>query len=146
MAMACPNCKHPILILDRLLRQYPCKRCGVLLKAPDRLHGFAAYILFLFALLGIPIFHSVAVQFRGYLPFWSVPTFYVALIGILTTFYIAKRFFYTPELATTIGGYCMQCGYDMTGNQSKRCPECGTKYVYGEACQKDGAADADCRM
>lgn len=27
---------------------------------------------------------------------------------------------------------CRQCGYDLTGNESKRCPECGTEFTFKE--------------
>ncbi len=30
-------------------------------------------------------------------------------------------------------GYCRCCGYNLAGNESGRCPECGTDIVIGEA-------------
>ena len=30
------------------------------------------------------------------------------------------------EVWTKLAGYCDQCGYDLTGNTTGRCPECGT--------------------
>jgi hypothetical protein len=31
-----------------------------------------------------------------------------------------------PEIRKRVGGLCLQCGYDLTGNTSGICPECGT--------------------
>lgn len=51
-----------------------------------------------------------------YIPFWPV----VAIpIGVFLF-----RFFRRPRL---IPGRCYQCGYNLTGNTSGTCPECGTE-------------------
>lgn len=41
--------------------------------------------------------------------------------------------------ARRIRGQCVSCGYDLTGNRSGRCPECGTAVSYREI----RASDAD---
>ncbi len=52
------------------------------------------------------------------------------MIGLpLLTAYVVSRFIYTNlrwRWEETDGRYCLACGYDLTGNVSGRCPECGT--------------------
>ena len=51
---------------------------------------------------------------------WGVP---------LLLAYVASRVLYTHMRWQTVhdtkGRYCDRCGYDLTGNVSGRCPECG---------------------
>jgi hypothetical protein len=35
-------------------------------------------------------------------------------------------------------GYCQKCGYDLTGNESGRCPECGTQVAVEQHKASDG--------
>jgi hypothetical protein len=53
-------------------------------------------------------------------PGWefTVPTWVVFLVVVVLTV-IAFRLSAVPE------GCCLKCGYDLTGNVSGRCPECG---------------------
>jgi len=52
------------------------------------------------------------------LPFW-LPT---AIAFVLTIFLFAKR---RRSKRMSLGGFCSRCRYDLTGNQSGTCPECG---------------------
>jgi|GEM_PF-2388536 len=52
------------------------------------------------------------------LPFW-LPT---AIAFVLTTFLIAKK---RRSKRLSLEGFCNRCRYDLTGNQSGTCPECG---------------------
>jgi uncharacterized paraquat-inducible protein A len=38
--------------------------------------------------------------------------------------------------APTPPGHCSKCGYDLTGNESGRCPECGSDYDILAVCEK----------
>jgi len=75
----------------------------------------------------------VAIAVRAYVdprsstPEWIYPqlwilcwaTVLVPLIGAALRWYEA-RCTYPP-------GHCQKCGYNLTGNESGRCPECGTE-------------------
>ncbi|MCB9857496.1 MAG: RDD family protein [Phycisphaerales bacterium] len=80
-------------------------------------------------------FGASALRNLPLLPFWFAPFALYALAelefgprigdGLAKTKVIWKRHrdkvpFLPPR------GYCYQCGYDMTGNVSGKCPECGT--------------------
>ncbi len=56
-----------------------------------------------------------------------------AVVILPVTFLLA---FFIAELSTSSAkrrerraarGYCVSCGYDLTGNESGRCPECGER-------------------
>lgn len=57
----------------------------------------------------------------------------VAVVILPVTFLVA---FFISELSASTArrrqgraarGYCVNCGYDLTGNESGRCPECGER-------------------
>ncbi len=52
-------------------------------------------------------------------------------IGVLTTYLAAKRIYLACRWTKVIpdGHICHQCRYDLTGNESGVCPECGTPIV-----------------
>jgi len=48
---------------------------------------------------------------------WGIPMFGLAVLGACAL--LERR--HRPKV-----GHCAECGYDLTGNISGRCPECGT--------------------
>ena len=70
------------------------------------------------------------VSFRtadGSIEFFELPPNYALPIGfgILPAVWLAVRV-YNGRSQRHVQGYCAACGYDLTGNQSGLCPECGT--------------------
>ncbi len=51
--------------------------------------------------------------------YWTVPVWIPLLLGGLPTLWLWWRERLGP------GGLCQRCGYDLTGNVSGTCPECG---------------------
>ncbi len=139
MAMSCPNCQHPVHFLDRLRRRYPCPRCNALLKSPDHLHRISPTALIYLVPVITASFVFLFLELREYISHDSAGFILYALTATIILLFIRWRFCYQPELESTIAGYCMKCGYDMTGNRSKRCPECGTAYVYNQIKERESA-------
>jgi len=132
MAMLCPNCKHPVHFLDRLRRRYPCPRCHALLKSPDHLHRVSpAVVIYLVPIITL-VYVFLYFNLREHISHNSAGLIVCTLTATIILLAIRWRFCYQPEIACSIAGYCMKCGYDMTGNRSKRCPECGTAYIYDQ--------------
>lgn len=46
-------------------------------------------------------------------------------VGLITMFWALDRLGWLPRRYEA--GHCKQCGYNLTGNVSGVCPECGTK-------------------
>lgn len=63
-------------------------------------------------------------EIGGTIPFWSITA--VAAAGWL----LARRRRPTPD-----AGCCRQCGYDLTGNESGKCPECGEPDLRSAMCE-----------
>ncbi len=68
------------------------------------------------------------------------------MIGLpLLTAYLAARVTYKLMRWETIddpeGRFCEHCGYDLTGNGSGRCPECGTAVQGGQPGQHASGGD-----
>jgi hypothetical protein len=59
--------------------------------------------------------------FRGWMPLWIPMVLVAGPAGVL--WWLDRRRF--PA------GHCRQCGYDLTGNVSGRCPECGFLVTQG---------------
>lgn len=55
--------------------------------------------------------------FRVYTPLWF-PLLAILIPTIIAHLLVGRR----PRQ-----GFCKECGYDLTGNRSGRCPECGTQ-------------------
>jgi hypothetical protein len=56
-----------------------------------------------------------------YLGFIDIP-----LLGVLILLAIPTVLLWWADRRRIAPGHCRNCGYDMTGNVSGRCPECGT--------------------
>ena len=55
----------------------------------------------------------------------SVPTlFLLALLGAYPTYVIVRSWRASPKRRRR-RGLCLKCAYDLTGNESGVCPECG---------------------
>ena len=85
------------------------------------------------ALCAIPAAWLLAVAL-GYLLGSDIPDEVVDLVGysiglvvVLTFGYLPARILYARLRwrPVTAGHYCSHCSYDLTGNVSGRCPECG---------------------
>ena len=76
------------------------------------------------------VFPSARPVFGGSAEIWVMPV-WIALLALLvpTTIAWIKCRRYPP-------GRCQSCGYDLTGNVSGTCPECGTA-VDADAAAKD---------
>lgn len=77
----------------------------------------------LHALLQMPVFRNAADEFRLVLPHWM--TFGIPTL-VLSGWWFAR---WIRGRKRKIG-YCC-CGYDLTGNVSGRCPECGSPIGLG---------------
>ncbi|MFH1419849.1 MAG: hypothetical protein ABII12_16365 [Planctomycetota bacterium] len=64
----------------------------------------------------VPALGAPAVQSYYWLPLWPV----FVIIAIPTAFLCWRDRRRIPP------GHCEKCGYDLTGNESGKCPECGT--------------------
>jgi len=63
--------------------------------------------------------------------FWGVYGFLGLVVNLLVVsiaVWSRRHFYPIYEL-----GHCQKCGYDLTGNVSGRCPECGTTTAKGDA-------------
>ena len=71
-----------------------------------------------FGIIGLPVFTRSPLYFgwNVRLPFW-IPF----LVVSIPTYILWRRDRRKPE------GCCQECGYDLTGNVSGVCPECGSK-------------------
>ena len=121
MEVVCPQCWEPIPWLRRVLGDLPglgwtCKRCGARLRwHPSnyflRLIPFVVYAVF-FGLLRwarLPMTAEYLTLILATIPLICV----LALIG--------QR----VQIVEFGAGHCRNCGYDLTGLTSGRCPECG---------------------
>lgn len=58
---------------------------------------------------------------KGYVGILLCAALICAVLSICSVWYLAKTFW----MARIPKGSCQGCGYDLTGNVSGRCPECG---------------------
>ncbi len=121
MAVVCPQCGKPVPWSRRLFRahawaKWACTGCGARLKfnMPRRMLitiGGAAGMMLMFWLLR-----------RSSLP---VLLQFVALVALILC---GTAAFTMAEGVTVLEygpGHCKDCGYNLTGLTSSRCPECG---------------------
>ncbi len=85
--------------------------------------------LFLCSIAGV----SKALRWLHSMPLWA--TACVAALGLfqglaLWSALLAQTYIWRRRLAT---GICLRCGYNLTGNVSGICPECGTRVHQGGA-------------
>ena len=87
----------------------------------------------LLLIAGLVLHQVVIAVVDGGFRFWALPE--AVVIGSLTAVavilaYIPSRMIYVGLRWKTVvhdERYCIQCGYDLTGNVSGVCPECGEK-------------------
>jgi len=60
--------------------------------------------------------------FRNQGQWWAIPLWLPFLLIALPTGYL----FWSDHRRRKRAGHCEKCGYDLTGNTTGRCPECGT--------------------
>ena len=93
------------------------------LRLPYRLNG--AILTFVFG--SVFVYHAVSMQIRWYDDRWiayaAVPPFWLIWLPIVLCINKRMRFRLLRELREE--GFCVKCGYNLTGNQSGICPECG---------------------
>lgn len=122
MITDCPRCSAPVPWPQRLLGLSPwrCRRCDALLRrrTPTPL---AATVIFFSVMLG-------AIAFGVLTPI-SGPDALACIVGLaviavpLVVLTLAERC-----IVAWPGRHCCRdCGYDLTGNTTRVCPECGRK-------------------
>jgi len=60
----------------------------------------------------------------GHVGWWAVPTLLALGIGLFKMTIVVDRS--NTQSRRRKSGKCVSCGYDLTGNVSGVCPECGT--------------------
>lgn len=69
---------------------------------------------------------AVVVFFVGAFFLSTIPGFAALSAGLFAMLGFASAFIVVlPAGREYPSGYCQSCGYDLTGNESGRCPECG---------------------
>lgn len=112
----CPSCHTtvPIRYLLGLKNEWACSSCGVKLVLRERgkrnLAVFASFIVL--GVLIVPLLYVLGPFGFGLCLLWPVLLF------------LAMRM---SDKLIAHGVYCSKCGYDLTGNTSGVCPECGAK-------------------
>ena len=94
-----------------------------------------------------PFFAWVAVLFT---PMWAGPLvfknfpFYrmseVWVISMCVAIHQFEIYQFRAMLPTALPGHCPNCGYDLRGNLSRLCPECGKDPTVPPSTQSDGIA------
>ncbi len=99
----------------------------LILVTLDSLGRLVSLILHLFTSLGgVSILaHLLDESYKGTPEFMRLATLALGLYLFLSGRWVIARL--TRGLAWPGGGTCHKCGYDITGVDSARCPECGTK-------------------
>ena len=107
-----------------------------------RTFQYSAILTYLFALLCFPALAVVA-TLATYLPRSTASTWVdTVAIGVNALFYgLAGAFIgWLKRRRRAPPGHCQKCDYDLTGNESGICPECGTK-IPGQPKQAGGESD-----
>ncbi len=126
----CPNCRTALPFKRRFHKTWTCEQCGSTLTFGGvkpllpRFAAFAICVVVVFPLLSALI---AAVSHVHRTPRW----FYFQLPLFLLVAYpfvkLVDRFMHrTVVILDRTGVHCRQCGYDLEGNVSGKCPECGT--------------------
>ena len=89
--------------------------------SPRRPHPLSSLDLLVFLCLCAAVGSSFAIA--GGAPWWAWP---LALSPLAPAALVASRFASVVRRnLRSAGGQCARCGYDLTGNVSGVCPECG---------------------
>lgn len=126
----CPNCRRPLPFKRRFHKTWTCEQCGSTLTfggVKPLLPRFAA-----FAICVVVVFPLLSALIAAVSPLHRAPRwFYFQLPLLLLVAYpfvkLVDRFMHrTVVILDRTGVHCRQCGYDLEGNVSGKCPECGT--------------------
>ena len=115
----CPVCRRPLrwtYVLRHAWSQWRCRYCGSLLGI-DRKRRFLAVIPFTVLFLASALFASRA----------GMSDYSAAIIALglwLPFFLLTDR----AVVVERCGFRCKTCGYDLQGQVSPRCPECGRDF------------------
>jgi len=87
----------------------------------------AVFILLIPLILGMVAFSTLAVLFVVELVFDSPSLQLVAMsaMALVTSVVVADVIYFALRKSAPEDHECQQCGYDLTGNVSGVCPECG---------------------
>lgn len=94
--------------------------CGVVVSLP--LLGWLPFILMVFGYPGYAAMILVAIQFgdtAGVVVAFGVNMAIYSIVVHLACYYITRSMRWYE-------GLCIRCGYDLTGNESGTCSECGS--------------------
>ncbi len=91
-------------------------RVAVALSSVSILHAAAVSVWRTYCVRGDVFSQSVTTAFFG-LVAWGVVCLVLLPVALCALLWLRRRRF--PP------GHCQRCGYDLTGNVSGRCPECG---------------------
>ncbi len=128
MAYRCPNCTRKTNITFTWTKPQPwyCEHCGSLLSIPDEPVNHIKPWYFIVAVIVVVapfvILHWLTARKNASL---MAILYFVFLLLFM---WIVRRF--TKARVLTVGlPFCKNCGYDLRGNTSGQCPECGSKPI-----------------
>ena len=99
-------------------------------RIPASLHGLLDHkVISRREFLGVTLVHTAKMDFRGGSQTFrivSVPLWLVGLALLIpVVLAVVQNAFNRRKMRSLKGTVCDSCGYDLTGNVSGRCPECG---------------------
>ncbi len=126
MAMECPHCKHPTsnkrkFFGSHIWAKWDCQRCGSKLafnKTRRVIIGLA------FGAIAMPLPLLTTKIITSPMGLLGIALCLLALCPIFLFLWWRLEQLVVLERR---GLFCTECGYDLTGNQSGQCPECGKK-------------------
>ena len=124
MALECPQCRQPQPTLRRgskawFWQKWRCENCNSLIAIDKRRQ-------FLLALTG-PILYGLFNMFLIRTALTSPLIFYLLLAGLFILPLLLMWQCQRLVVLHACGTFCKKCAYNLRGNVSGRCPECGEK-------------------